>query len=51
MLFFYLKLIEHFKLIESSPYQLNPLDSSEHIVLQTIMSTINYYFIHMWLVI
>ena len=37
----YFKLIEHFKLIESSPYQTNPVKSSEYLVLQTLLSLIN----------
>ena len=34
------KLIENFKLVELSPHQLNPVDSSENIVLLTLLSPI-----------
>ena len=32
--------LQHFKSIESIPYQLDPVESSEHLVIQNIMSTI-----------
>ena len=37
----HLKIIEYFKIIYSSPYQLNPVKSSEHLVMHNLLYPIN----------